>query len=295
MNNQNDFSKNEGVEFLDVSVQNNIDHLKENSNINGKSVSNKKKFIVLGSIIVAIVLVTVGVIVANKFLNKTDVNDKGSNVDADDEYELENNAKNDTVWDDYSLVIDGKEIKLPMKFSDFQALGFREMIDSGGLLLDMVIPSGNRYSTIRNADGHYSGFGLFTNGGTSNISLIVYNESTEKKLLKDCYIIGLNFEVNYKTEWFFKLGSVKFVNNTRNVEVVVGETKLDDVVNLLGPHYQYDYFNSLNFYPDLKGDGVIGIDELSYNKNVYMYFDEDTMIFDIYGLTYLDTGDFVVE
>ena len=198
-------------------------------------------------------------------------------------------------WDDYSLFIDGNEIKLPMKFSDFQAMGFYEMgAYNSSVLNKLCDPNVNCGITYNSNIGRF--YGLFSNGTTNNIYLVVYNPFDEIKELKDCYITKIGFEISSETNdgVFFhaKLGEVKIVNNTRKAEAVIGISKYEDVESTFGPHYQYDYNNTLTYYPDLGSDGIINLDDLSFRKTLFMYFDSDTKIFDSYEFYYYDMGDF---
>lgn len=241
-------------------------------------------------IIIPIIILIVGVICYFILVNK---NDSTSNNNIDNN--TNNNSQTSTKisgWDDYSLFIDGKEIKLPMKFSDFQALGFYEMDTyHDSILTKLCNKNSNCGSTYNSNVGNI--YGLFTNGTTSNIELVIYNPFDEQKELKDCYVTRVGFEISRRNNNEFiqaKLGEVKMVNNTRRVEVIMGTTKYEDVESKFGPHYQYDYTNTLTYYPDLESDGVIGMDDLSFDRSLHMYFDNDTRIFEAYDFAYYDMG-----
>ena len=168
-----------------------------------------------------------------------------------------------------------------MKFSDFQALGFYEMDTyHDSILTKLCNENSNCGSTYNSNVGNI--YGLFTNGTTSNIELVIYNQFDEQKELKACYVTRVGFEINQRNNNEFfqaKFGKVKMVNNTRKIEVVMGTTKYEDVESKFGLHYQYDYTNTLTYYPDLEFDGVIGMDDLSFDRSLHMYFDNDTRIF----------------
>ena len=250
-----------------------------------------KKFNML-FIIIPIVVVVAGIVAYFAFFNDKESKPvDGQSQNSGTSNETNNNDKV-VGWDDYSLFIDGKEIKLPMKFSDFQALGFYEMDTyHDSILTNMCTENSNCGGTHNSNVGNI--YGLFTNGTTSHIELILYNPYDEQKEWKDCYVTRVGFEISQRNNNDFiqaKIGNVKIVNNTRNAEAIIGVTKYEDIESIFGPHYQYDYTNTLTYYPDLKSDGVIGMDDLSFSRSVNLYFDNDTRILDAYDFIYYDTG-----
>jgi len=243
-------------------------------------------------IIIPIIVVVAGIVAYFAFFNEKE--NKPVDGQTQNSGTTNETNKNDKVvgWDDYSLFIDGKEIKLPMKFSDFQALGFYEMDTyHDSILTKMCAENSNCGGTYNSNVGNT--YGLFTNGTTSHIALVIYNPFDEQKELKDCYVTRVGFEISQRNNNDFiqaKLGEVKMVNNTRKVEAIMGTTKYEDIESKFGPHYQYDYTNTLTYYPDLESDGVIGMDDLSFSRSLHMYFDNDTRIFEAYDFNYYDTG-----
>lgn len=195
-------------------------------------------------------------------------------------------------WDDYSLVIDGNEIRLPMKFSDFIAMGFYEMDEDSASVRTMPVPAKQDYGKTYNSNAGNL-YGLYTNGKTGNIDLCIYNPFDEEKEVQDCYITYIHFEISWRSMDYATVGDVKVVNHTKNAEAVVGESKYDDVEAAFGPHYTYDYSNALTYYPDSNADGVIDMDDLSFYKSLSLTFDEESGVFDIYDLWYYDYGDLV--
>ena len=269
-------------------------NMNNNSYQGGGNVPNPikpKKFNIL-FVIIPVIVAVVGVVVYFTFFNgkDTNVNDGGTPNSGT----TNNETENDKVagWDDYSLFIDGKEIKLPMKFSDFQALGFYEMDTyHDSILTKMCTENSNCGGTHNSNVGNT--YGLFTNGTTSHIDLVIYNPYDEQKELKDCYVTRVGFEISQRNNNEFiqvKIGNVKIVNNTRKAEAIIGTTKYEDIEIVFGPHYQYDYTNTLTYYPDLKSDGVIGMDDLSFSRSLNLYFDNDTRILEPYDFIYYDTG-----
>lgn len=273
-----------------TTMMNNINNI---SNQTGGNFSNpiKPKKTNLLFIILPIVIVASLIIVYFIFFNGKDEKNSDKQLqDSSSNSEISNNKV--VGWDDYSLFIDGKEIKLPMKFSDFQALGFYEMDTyHDSILTKMCSANSSCGSTYNSNVGNI--YGLFTNGTTSNIELVIHNPYDEQKELKDCYITKVGLEISNRNNNEFiqaKLGEVKIVNNTRKVEATIGVTKYEDIESVFGPHYQYDYTNTLTYYPDLESDGIIGMDDLSFYRSLHMYFNNDTRIFDSYEFWYYDTG-----
>lgn len=238
-------------------------------------------------VIIPIIILVAGVVCYFTLFNKSD---SASNNNTDNN--VSNNSKTSTKisgWDDYSLFIDGNEIKLPMKFSDFAAMGFYEMDTYHDSILTQNVRANSSYGDTYNSNvGNI--FGLFTNGKTSNIDIIIYNNSNEDKQLKDCYITRVGFEISARNNDYFTIGDVKIVNNTRKAEATIGKTKYEDIESVFGPHYKYDYTNTLTYYPDSDSDGVISMSDLSFSRAMHMYFDNDTRIFDAYDFYLYDTG-----
>lgn len=259
-----------------------------NADSNGPTQNIKtKKFNPL-FIIIPIILLVAGIVCYFNFFNKDNTTDGNKNPDKNASSNSKESTKN-TGWDDYSLFIDGNEIKLPMKFSDFSAMGFYEMDTYNESILTETVKAKSNYgdtynSNIRNIHG------LFTNGKTSNINIVIYNDANEEKQLKDCYITGVYFEISARNKDYFTIGEVKVVNNTRKVEATMGKTKYEDIESVFGPHYKYDYTNTLTYYPDLDSDGVISMEDLSFYRALHMFFDNDTRIFDAYDFYLYDTG-----
>lgn len=241
------------------------------------------------AIIIGIIALILIVVIAIINLSKRDNNTEPGNQ----EKQIGNNSnssKTSTTWDDYSLIIDGSEINLPIKVSDFLAMGFYEMNTSGSSALSLMVkPNSNLGSTSTKIYGNDVS-GLFTNGKTSNIDILIYNNSDEEKEVKDCYIWGITFKVNSNNEFYFKMGEVKVVDNTKNVVATIGESKFDDVEKLFGSHYEYDATNGLTYYPDSNSDGVISISEIDSWKTLSMLFDVDTKVLTQNEFGYYDIG-----
>lgn len=240
---------------------------------------NKKKFNVL-IIILPILVIIIAVITYFVFFYKKDTNNLVQNINKGS---IDSNKVNG--WDDYSVFIDGNEIKLPMKFSEFEAMGFYLMDNNCNVLTNLVEANSSFGST--QSTGKY---GLFSNGTTSNIFLLIYNNSNEQKEVKDCYIWGIGFAADLRREEYLKVGEVKIIDNTKNAEAIIGKSKYEDIKNSFGPHYQYNYTNELTYYPDLNSDGVIGMEDLDFDRSLSMWFDNDTKILDPYEFSYRDIG-----
>ena len=239
--------------------------------------------------IIPIVLVVFGVITYFLLFHNRDLNSnnlEGNNSSLDSTNSSQNNKK--IKWDTYSVFIDGIEIKLPMKYHDFEALGFKEMSSKNGSVLKAAVYSKESLRTS-NLGGDI--FGLFTNGITSNIDVLIYNDSDEAKELQDCYVIGISIVYSYDTQWYFTIGEIRVVNNTNNIEAIVGVTKYDDIASNFGNHYVHNYSNVLTYYPDLDSNGKIDMSDIDIFRSLDMYFDQDTKIFDYYDFYYSNIGD----
>lgn len=216
--------------------------------------------------------------------NKTsDIKNNTENNEKHTEYETKN------INFDYTMVIDGLEINLPVEYSVLEDSGFTTM-DSDFDLNESL----ESYSFSKGTYNSNSGslYGLFTNGRTSNIEFIFYNNSDEAKALRDCYVVKIGFEISQRTINAFSLGEVKIINNTNEAEAVIGTSLYEDVQNDFGLHYRYDYSNTLSFYPDDKEDGVIDMDDTDGRYALHMYFDNDTKVLDAYDFYYCNAGNF---
>ena len=269
-----------------------------------KKLKKDKAGISLISLIIAIVvlIIIIGVVSYLTLSNKKDVQNNNSNNTPNI---ITNNTTNNTSntnsnisqkisnWDDYSLFIDGNEIKLPIKFSDFEKMGFYEMDKYNESVLNKIVKANSSYGDTYDSNKLGNIYGLFTNGKTSNINIVIYNNSNEDKQVKDCYITKVGFEIDARNKEDFIIGNVKVVNNTRKVEAIIGKTKYEDIESKFGPHYQYDYTNTLSYCPDSDGDGVISMKDLSVYKTLHMYFDDDTRIFEANEFYLYDTGNLI--
>lgn len=258
-------------------------------NNNVSTTIEKKKVVNMFMIIVPIVVVVIIVFTVYMiFFNKDKVysNDVLDNTNE----HPDNGSINESEivgWDDYSLIIDGKEIKLPLKVSDFLDMGFYEMDTyHDTVLTENVFANERNFTRNSNISDTY---GLFTNGTTSLIALNVYNNSNETKKIKDCYIFGITFQIDEETEYYKKIGEVKVINNTKNVTVIMGETKYEDVMSVYSQHI-IDNSTYINHTPDTY---ITGVDDFNYFGswlNMRMNFNEDTRIFEPDFFSYYDIG-----
>jgi len=258
----------------------------ESGNANNQSFNSKPpKKVNLGLIIgIVATVAVVGIVVILLVLS----GNKNSNKPLNNNGENNNNISDSIAWDDYRIVIDNSEIKLPMKYSDFLALGFYEMDTYHDSLNQDQIQPKDSFRTYNSNVGNI--FGLYTNGTTSNISLVIYNDSDEIKSIQDCYIIEMSFIVEARNIDFLKTGNIKIINKTKNAEAIFGQSKISEISDLFGPHYQYDYTNTLTYYPDLNSDNIINMDDLSSEYALHLYFDEETQILDVYDFFYYEHG-----
>lgn len=222
-----------------------------------------------------------------KLDNKPNTSD---NVSKEENKPNENQEESNTSikWDDYSLMIDGNEIHLPMKFKDFLAMGFYEMDTSKGSVLKREIKLGYNH-TSRTEYGMF--YGLFTNGKTNNIELVFQNNSNENKTVEECDIIGISFYNNDNYAEKFTMGEIKVINNTKKVEAVVGKTKREEIEDKFGLHAQYEY-NTLTYYPDFDADGKLSANDARESAwyKLWMWFDVDTQVFVPKNLSFNNKG-----
>ena len=157
-----------------------------NQELNHKQPKKTNLGLIIG-IVVVIFLIILGVLLTTKLLNHKDTNNQNQTSSKD---ELKSTSLN---WDNWELVVDNKNITLPMKYDDFINLGFD--VEYSGLAENI------NYHKIK---PNYS-FGTnntmytttYTNGKIGGISLVVYNPSEDTILVKDSVIIGIEFTKEY--------------------------------------------------------------------------------------------------
>lgn len=172
-------------------------------------------------------------------------------------------------WDNYKVIIDGTEIKLPIKYADFINKGFYAMTkDTEEDMTQSGLNAKNsRGTTTLPGRSTRQGDGLFTNGKTSNISLILYNNTDEFKTYNECYVVGIGF-YNDTVRYIEKLlGEVKIINVTKNVELTIGKSTKSEIELTFGRHSKSDASNKFNYYPDTNFDGVINLSDASVLGN----------------------------
>lgn len=266
-------------------VNNNLNKFQANNSFN----NNPKKFnfwVVLIPILVIIIVAIISVTLI-KIFSKDNENSNETSQGNKNSSQAQSTESNNT-WNNYSLVIDESSITLPMKLSDFLNLGFYEMDTYHDTILTQTVEPNIGGNTSNSNVGRL--YGLFTNGKTSNIDLLIYNNTDEEKLITDCYITRISFDINNRNIDDFTLGNVRIINNAKKIEAVIGKTKYEDIENSFGLHYQYDNSNVLTYYPDINNDGVINLSDLSIDKGLRLYFDSNTEILSAYNFYLLDTG-----
>lgn len=246
----------------------------EDNNIMSKNVQPKKAnwSLIIGTII-AILVVILGVVFAPKIFNNKDTNNQNQTSSKKDE--LRSTSLN---WDNWELVIDNKNITLPMKYVDFINLGFE--VEYSGLAENInyfkIKPT---YSFETNNSMYTT---TYTNGKVSGISLVVYNPSDETILVKDSIIIGIEFTKEYD----YTKGDIKLINKTKNTEVIFGKSTAQDIEKAFGQHYNYDGKNSFHYYPNTNNDSS------STSKDSFISLEcyGDSNILGTYGFLYTDKG-----
>ncbi len=191
---------------------------------------------------------------------------------------------------DYSMVIDGTEIDLPVEYAVLEEAGFCEM-GNDTVLDDELEPHTFSRGTYNSNRGPV--YGLFTNGTTSNIALIFYNNSDEVRTLRECHVVRIGFEISQRNINRLSVGEVKIVNGLNGTEAVMGTSEYGTVESDFGVHYYADYSNTLTFYPDENGDGAIDISDIDGRYALHMFFDNETGVLDSYDFYYCDAGGFV--
>lgn len=242
-----------------------------NTNVNNilpEQNNNKKKFNPL-FVIIPIVIIVVIIICYFAFFNKKESTNDG----------MEENIVNgnNSYWDSYTLYIDGKKIALPMKYSEFEKLGFHLMNPDDEKLLTGLCPPRNCGGTY-NRNPRNPG-GLFTNGKTENIVISFYNTSKKDEMRKDCYVYAIYLMVDDSEGSVMKnpkIGEVKIVNNTRKVTAIMNKTKREYLESRFGKHHVDDDETKLRYYPDHNHDEVVDIYDMMSSESINMSFDKNT-------------------
>lgn len=242
-----------------------------NQELNHKQPKKTNLGLIIG-IVVVIFLIILGVLLTTKLLNHKDTNNQNQTSSKD---ELKSTSLN---WDNWELVVDNKNITLPMKYDDFINLGFD--VEYSGLAENI------NYHKIK---PNYS-FGTnntmytttYTNGKIGGVSLVVYNPSEDTILVKDSVIIGIEFTKEYD----YTKGDIKLINKTKGTEVVFGKSSAQDIEKAFGQHYKYDEKNSFHYYPNSNKDSS----STSMDSFIALKCYGESNILTTYGFYYADKG-----
>ena len=248
----------------------------ESSNSNNQELNNKQpkktNWSLIIGIIIAILMVILGVLLVPKLLNHKDTNNQNQTSSKDG---LKSTSLN---WDNWELVIDNKNITLPMKYDDFINLGFE--VEYSGLAENInyhkIKPT---YSFGTNNTMYTT---TYTNGKIGGISLVVYNPSDDTILVKDSIIIGIEFTKEYD----YTKGDIKLINKTKGTEVVFGKSSAQDIEKAFGQHYKYDEKNSFHYYPNSNKDSS----STSMDSFISLKCYGESNILTTYGFYYADKG-----
>lgn len=265
-NTNNTMNNNFNNTNMNVNMNTNVNNVPPEQNIIQNN--EKKKFNPL-FVIILIILIVVVIICYFIFFNKKEPSNNG----------MEENivSGDNSYWDSYTLYIDGKKIALPMKYSEFEKLGFRLMNPDDEKLLTGLCPPRNCGGTY-NRNPKNPG-GLFTNGKTENIVISFYNTSKKDEMRKDCYVYAIYLMVDDSEGSVMKnpkIGEVKIVNNTRKVTAIMNKTKREYLESRFGKHHVDDDETKLRYYPDHNHDEVVDIYDMMSSESINMSFDKNT-------------------
>lgn len=145
---------------------------------------------------------------------------------------------------DYTLIVNDVEYIFPLSFDEMVDRGWK----SYGEIIDFESTEQFGKHTIpANSSGRpfFGGLGGMSLPNIENVSVIFDNISgTEAKQIKDCDVIGINFE----NDKGIPAGSVSIKGP--NGMITVGESTMDDVVAFFDGHYYYyedDGFIYINY------------------------------------------------
>lgn len=185
-------------------------------------------------------------------------------------------------WHDYSIVIDGTELKFPMSYKDFTEKGFKLYSKNDNTEETMLKPGysmGTGYNDTRLS-------GAYTKGTTNHLGIYVHNTTKAEKNITECTVEGVYF-IDLKNPLVdkYKVGEFTVKDNTTGKSATVGKTTCKDIESCFGPRYEYSHENDFYSYPDKNGDGNA---DISTDNMLHMYFDDETDVFSLSDFAYLN-------
>lgn len=257
---------------LSSGMKGDVVSMKKGVEVAGEAAKMSLKAKIAIGAVAAVVLVggTVGAVslLGNNSDNKEEVDVPGLIVEEENEQETtieENDVITPNTKAKYTMLVNGVEYKFPMTYEEFISLGWSPSYE-----YSTAEEMGENW--VLSADN--SGSEEYKTDGAEGINLVCRNSTENDISVKDCKLIGMNYDESVADYYDLEAGVVEFTDGTSTISI--GISTIEEVREVFGePTYEVVWED--NELTEFRNESAVRYDYLSYEENwlLTISFDEN--------------------